>query len=70
MLSCKKYHKLFLPIALIYENPRTLKGRLFPTMIEDSLFSAMTAIQESGRWYRCPKGHPYFIGNVRLLLTA
>ena len=70
MLSCKKYHKLFLPIALIYENPHTLKDRLFPTMIEDPLISAMTAIQESGRWYRCPKGHPYFIGNVRVLLTA
>ena len=65
MLSSKKYHKLFLPIALIYENPQNLKGRLFPTMIDDPLISIAGAIKESGKWYQCPNGHPYFIGNVR-----
>ena len=70
MLSSKKYHKLFLPIALIYENPQSLKGRLFPTMMDDPLLSAIAAIEESGRWYKCPKGHPYFIGNVRILLIT
>ncbi|KAI6647030.1 E3 ubiquitin-protein ligase [Oopsacas minuta] len=62
MLSCKKYHKLFLPIALIYENPQTLQDRLFPTMMDDQFNSAKAAIGESGNWYQCPNGHPYFIG--------
>ena len=64
MLSCKKYHKLFLPIALIYENPQTLKDRLFPTMMDDHFNSAKAAIKEAGNWYQCPNGHPYFIGRV------
>ena len=65
MLSSKKYHKLFLPIALIYENPQNLKGKLFPTMIDDPLISVAGAIKETGKWYQCPNGHPYFIANVR-----
>ena len=65
MLSCKKYHKLFLPVALIYENPQNLKDRLFPTMMDDHFNSAKAAIKESGKWYQCPNGHPYFIGDVR-----
>ena len=64
MLSCTKYHRLFLPIALIYENPQTLKDRLFPTMMDDKFNSAKAAIKETGKWYQCPNGHPYFIGNV------
>ena len=67
MLSSKRYHRLFLPIAQIYENPQNLNGKLFPTMIDDPLVSAIAAFEESGRWYKCPKGHPYFIGNVRVL---
>ncbi|KAI6656630.1 E3 ubiquitin-protein ligase [Oopsacas minuta] len=65
MLSCKKYHKLFLPIALIYENPQTLQDRLFPTMMDDPLISAkdvMSVLSASRGWHRCPKGHPYLIG--------
>ena len=65
LLSCKKYHKLFLPIALIYENPQNLKDRLFPTMMDDHFNSAQAAIKERGQWYQCPNGHPYFIGEVR-----
>ena len=65
MLSSKKYHELFLPIALIYENPQSLKGKLFPTMRDDLLNTIGDAIKETGRWYQCPNGHPYFIGNVR-----
>ena len=65
MLSSKRYHRLFLPIALIYENPQNLNGKLFPTMIEDPLISIRGIIKETGKWYQCPNGHPYFIGNVR-----
>ena len=64
MLSSKNYHKLFLPIALIYENPQSLKDRLFPTMMDDHFNSAKGAITESGKWYQCPNGHPYFVGDV------
>ncbi|KAI6647050.1 E3 ubiquitin-protein ligase [Oopsacas minuta] len=71
MLSCKKYHKLFLPIALIYEDPQTLQDKLFPTMMDDPLISAKVAmIGESGKWYQCPKGHPYFIGNCGGAVTT
>ena len=64
MLSCAKYHKLFSPIALIYEQPLTLQDKFFPTMMDDNVFSAKVAMTEGGKWYRCPNGHPYFIGDV------
>ena len=64
MLSTKQYNKLFSPIAMIYEKPSSLKDKLFPTMMDDQLLSARTAIKEGGKWYRCPNGHPYFIGDV------
>ena len=50
---------------MIYEKPSSLKGKLFPTMMDDQLFAAKAAMsRENGTWYRCPNGHPYFIGNV------
>ena len=67
MLSCKKYHKLFLPIALIYENPQTLKDRLFPTMMDDQFLFTKSSMTDIGQWYQCPNGHPYFIGEVCIM---
>ena len=65
MLSTKQYNKLFSPIAMIYEKPSSLKDKLFPTMMDDQLLSARTAmLGQSGKWYRCPNGDPYFIGDV------
>ncbi|KAI6655776.1 E3 ubiquitin-protein ligase [Oopsacas minuta] len=63
MLSYKKYHQLFLPIALIYEKPETLNDKLFPTMMDDQFLFTKNAMTEGGKWYECPNGHPYFIGN-------
>ena len=66
MLSSKRYHKLFSPIALLHDNPLSLQGKLFPTMMDDQLLAAKAAMSvETGKWYNCPNGHPYFIGNVR-----
>ena len=67
MLSCKKYHKLFLPIALIYENPQALREKLFPTMIEDQFVFTKSSMTDTGQWYQCPNGHPYFIGEVCIM---
>ena len=65
MLSTKQYNKLFTPIAMIYEKPSSLKDKLFPTMMDDQLSSAKAAMsRETGTWYRCPNGDPYFIGEV------
>ena len=64
MLSCKKYHKLFSPIALIYENPQALREKLFPTMMDDQFLFTKSSVTDKGQWYQCPKGHPYFIGEV------
>ncbi|KAI6652351.1 E3 ubiquitin-protein ligase [Oopsacas minuta] len=63
MLSCGKYHKLFQPIALLYSNPQSLRGRLFPTMMDDQFIYTKSSMTETGQWYQCPKGHPYFIGD-------
>ena len=66
MLSSKRYHKLFSPIALLYDNPISLQDKLFPTMIDDQFLAAKAALTEkTGKWHCCPNGHPYFIGNVR-----
>ena len=66
MLSAKRYHKLFSPIALLYDNPMSLQDKLFPTMMDDQFLAAKSAMSvETGSWYNCPNGHPYFIGNVR-----
>ena len=67
MLSSGTYHKLFLPISGIYSNPASLRKRLFPTMMDDQFVHTKSSIAESGKWYKCPNGHPYFIGDVSLL---
>ena len=67
MLSCKKYHKLFSPIAMIYENPQVLLGKLFPTMMDDQFLFTKSSMTDVGQWYQCPKGHPYFIGEVCIM---
>ena len=68
MLCSGNYHKLLHPISRIYSNPASLRRRLFPTMMDDQFVHTKHSIQESGNWYRCPNGHPYFIGDVSLLL--
>ena len=65
MFSFKKYNNLLLPIALIYENPKVLEDKLFPTMTDDQFILIKDSIPDGGMWYQCPNGHPYFIGNVR-----
>ena len=67
MLSGTKYHRLFLPIALIYENPQNLKDRLFPTMMDDQFLFTKSSMTDTGQWYQCPNGHPYFIGEVCIM---
>ena len=57
---------LLSPLTLIYLNPDKLNQRLFPTMknMDSSVSSIKMAIAENGRWYECPNGHSYFIGEV------
>ena len=62
------YHKLFQPISRIYSNPVSLQKKLFPTMMDDQFVYTKYSILDSGQWYRCPNGHPYFIGDVSLIL--
>ena len=70
MLSSKRYHKLFSPIALLHDNPLSLQGKLFPTMMDDQLLAVKAAmsVEELGKWYNCPNGHLYFIGRVREII--
>ena len=66
MLSSKRYHKLFSPIALLYDNPISLQDKLFPTMIDDQFLAAKEGLStESGKWHSCPNGHTFSIGEVR-----
>ena len=64
MLCSSNYHKLFHPISKIYSNPASLRSRLFPTMMDDQFVFTKNLFKDSGKWYKCPKGHPYFIGDV------
>lgn len=64
MLCSGNYHKLLLPISRIYTDPASLRGKLFPTMIDDQFVYTKYSIQDRGKWYKCPNGHPYFIGEV------
>jgi hypothetical protein len=47
----------------------SLKGTKFPTMADDALYMVQKALMEAGdsrgakRWYTCPNGHPFAIGN-------
>jgi len=47
---------LFQALAL---NPSELHGSWLPTMPEDALKMAQSAL--GGRWYRCPQGHPFYV---------
>ena len=61
---------LLSPLTLIYMEPDKLNQRLFPTMknMDSSVNSIKMAISEYGRWYECPNGHSYFIGEVSCYL--
>ena len=68
LFTQKKLPKVFSPISLLYTDPAALRGRLFPTMMDDNLVSARVAMGSSnGAWYSCPRGHPYLIGDVSCL---
>ena len=47
---------LFQAVAL---RPAELQGSWLPTMPEDDLKMAQSAL--GGRWYRCPNGHPFYV---------
>lgn len=64
LLSFENAPKLLLPLTDIYCNPVNLSNTYFPTMPDDHLLAARGAINESGSWYQCPNGDPYFIGEV------
>ncbi|XP_068694646.1 E3 ubiquitin-protein ligase rnf213-alpha-like isoform X2 [Montipora foliosa] len=51
------------PLRLMMENPAALRNAFLPTMPEDNLQEAMAGMQDTGAWYQCPKGHPYYIGD-------
>lgn len=46
-----------------------LKGTKLPTMADDALYMVQRALMEAGadrgakRWFTCPNGHPFAIGN-------
>jgi len=50
---------LFDPLRRLFSDPANLDRTFLPTMPEDFLLEAMHAL--GGKWYTCPKGHPYFI---------
>ena len=62
----KEKEYILSPLTLIYLDPKKLIKKLFPTMenMETSASSVKMAIAEEGRWYECPNGHTYFIGEV------
>ena len=66
MLASNSYSKLFEPISRIYEDPRSLLDKFFPTITEENPSSARKVMEreEAGKWYICRGGHPYFIGKV------
>ena len=49
--------------------PAALKGTKYPTMPEDALAMVQRALMDAGvhsgakRWYTCPNGHPFAIGD-------
>ncbi|KAK2555497.1 E3 ubiquitin-protein ligase rnf213-alpha [Acropora cervicornis] len=63
VLQCINHVTVCEPLRLMMENPAALRNTFFPTMPEDNLEEAMAGMRETGSWYQCPKGHPYYIGD-------
>ncbi|CAH3199331.1 unnamed protein product, partial [Porites evermanni] len=51
------------PLRLLMDNPAALMNAYLPTMPDDNLQEAMAGMRESGKWYQCPNGHPYYVGD-------
>ncbi|XP_078381354.1 E3 ubiquitin-protein ligase rnf213-alpha-like isoform X3 [Oculina patagonica] len=63
VLQCINQMTVCEPLRLLMDNPAALMNAFFPTMPDDNLQEAMAGMRESGSWYQCPKGHPYYIGD-------
>jgi hypothetical protein len=46
-------------LGSLIKDPRKTAGSFFPTMPEDLTKMAQTVM--GGRWYACPKGHPFYV---------
>ncbi|XP_077980129.1 E3 ubiquitin-protein ligase rnf213-alpha-like [Glandiceps talaboti] len=62
VLRCKKSSNLLGPLLLLIDQPERMNMAYFPTMPEDHFSEAMEAMPATLRWYKCPNGHPYAIG--------
>ncbi|XP_068694638.1 E3 ubiquitin-protein ligase rnf213-alpha-like [Montipora foliosa] len=63
VLQCIDHVTVCEPLRLMMENPAALRNAFLPTMPEDNLQEAMAGMRDTGAWYQCPKGHPYYIGD-------
>ncbi|XP_027055365.1 E3 ubiquitin-protein ligase RNF213-like isoform X2 [Pocillopora damicornis] len=63
VLQCINQMTVCEPLRLLMDNPVALMNAYLPTMPDDNLQEAMTGISETGSWYQCPRGHPYYVGN-------
>ena len=66
---CLVYSKsnLIKPLRDLILTPNVFEGRYFPTMPQDNLFDVKIALAPTGieatKFYACPNGHIYVIGN-------
>ncbi|XP_022783821.1 E3 ubiquitin-protein ligase rnf213-alpha-like [Stylophora pistillata] len=51
------------PLRQLMDNPAALMNAYLPTMPDDNLQEAMAGMRDTGSWYQCPRGHPYYIGD-------
>ncbi|XP_078382607.1 E3 ubiquitin-protein ligase rnf213-alpha-like isoform X3 [Oculina patagonica] len=63
ILRCIEFDEMVEPLRRIVLAPNHMMGSFLPTMPEDSFHETSLAISEGGKWYECPAGHPYFIGD-------
>ncbi|PFX29705.1 E3 ubiquitin-protein ligase RNF213 [Stylophora pistillata] len=63
VLQCTNQLTVCEPLRLLMDNPVALMDSYLPTMPDDNLQEAMAGINETGSWYQCPRGHPYYVGN-------
>ena len=64
ILTSGTYNKIFKPISRIYDDPRSIIDKFFPTIMEENIPNAR---EEAGKWFVCRNGHPYFIGKVMFI---
>ncbi|XP_070580810.1 E3 ubiquitin-protein ligase rnf213-alpha-like [Ptychodera flava] len=62
VFECCKQSPMVKPLVSLMADPHAMNNLYLPTMPEDLIMEARQAITEKVRWYECPNGHPYTIG--------